>query len=117
MGLALQRLKLLRCKEQRFLLITCAYLRLEHFLRSRNRRMTCTLQVWFANLFVLTGLFIGQCRVGQFMIQNCKVVHWPDKQPETAELKWLIRDESIQSSALSYPNRILLLLLTISCPV
>jgi hypothetical protein len=73
--------------------------------------------VWFANLFVLTGLFIGQCRVGQFMVQNCKVVHWPDKQPETAELKWLIRDESIQSSALSYPNRILLLLLTISCPV
>ena len=73
--------------------------------------------LWFANLFVLTGLFIGQCQIGQFMIQNCKVVHWPDKQPETAELKWLIRDESIQSSALSYPNRILLLLLTISCPV
>jgi hypothetical protein len=48
------------------------------------------------------------------MVQNCKVVHWPDKQPETAELEWLIRDESIQSSALSYPNRILLLLLTIS---
>jgi len=70
------------------------------------------LHMWFANLFVLTGLFIGQCRVGQFMIQNSKVVHWPDKQPETAELKWLIRDESIQSSALSYPNRILLLLLT-----
>jgi hypothetical protein len=72
---------------------------------------------WFANLFVLTGLFIGQCRVGQFMVQNCKVVHWPDKQPETAGLKWLIRDESIQSSALSYPHSILLLLLTISCPV
>lgn len=32
------------------------------------------------------------------MGQNNKMVHWPDKRPETAELKWLLRDKAFSRS-------------------
>jgi hypothetical protein len=41
---------------------------------------------WFDNLCVLTGTFMGECLVGQHMGHNGKVIHWPDKPLETAEL-------------------------------
>ncbi len=48
--------------------------------------------MWFDNLFVLIGTFMGQSPAGQLMSQNSKVVHWPEKALEAAELQPLIRE-------------------------
>lgn len=64
--------------------------------------------MWFASLFVLTGLFIGQWQSGQCMVQNCKVVHSLVKRSETAELNAGFREEAILSLALAGSKAIFL---------
>jgi hypothetical protein len=57
--------------------------------------------LWFANLNVLIGQFMGEWSFGQLMGQNNKVVHWLPKTPEKAELIMVLRAEASLLTACS----------------
>ena len=57
--------------------------------------------MWFDNLFVLIGTFMGQWLAGQLMGQNKKVVHWPARLSDTVELQLIIQVGIRETTVLS----------------